>query len=162
MDGRSAIEMNNAAKAVFSPPPGLAVGVDIEDADNLPWIGAPAAEPFYVDNFTDAEIAYCVRQPNPRLSFCALWSAKEAALKCVKEFVGLRLIDIEICLHECGRASARALTASGGESVLNWVISISQAGSTCVAVCVRDEVGGTGRRGNEGESSARIATTGGA
>ena len=41
----------------------LAVGLDFESADNLPSAANPWSEPFYVDNFTRAEIAWCLRQP---------------------------------------------------------------------------------------------------
>ena len=50
------------------------------------------ASPFFVNahlnnvlptrrNFTEAEIAYCLAQPDPRASFTGRWCAKEATIK---------------------------------------------------------------------------------
>ena len=117
-------------------PSRVGVGIDIECADNLPWSGDPWLEPFYRENFTEAEIAYCARQANPRLWFCGLWSAKEAALKCDPALADLRPIEIEIGHTEKGQPELRLAKArpthSGG-----WTLSISQAGQTCVAVCLK-------------------------
>ena len=115
----------------------LAIGLDIESADNLPSAADPWAEPFYVENFTGAEIAWCLRQPDPRLSFCGLWSAKEAVLKCGQEFAGLRPVEIEILHDPRGRPMLRPLRLSQAARTTDWVLSISQAGRMGVAVCVK-------------------------
>jgi phosphopantetheine--protein transferase-like protein len=133
------------------------VGIDIESTDNLPWSGDPWTEPFYVDNFTGPEIAYCVRQPNPRLSLCGLWSAKEAAKKCGHEFARLRPVDIEIQPDEQGRPTVRAVTAGDAACEPNCVLSISHSGTTCVAVCVR----GAGRGGTNGAGPQPAPVIGG-
>src|ERR1035441_2239210 len=101
----------------------LAVGLDIESADNLPASADPWSEPFYVDNFTRAEIAWCLRQPDPHMSFCGLWSAKEAALKCGREFAGLRPIEIEILHDHRGRPMLRLLRPSPSTGAAHWVLS---------------------------------------
>jgi hypothetical protein len=44
----------------------LAIGLDIESADNLPPPGGPWSEPFYVENFTRTEMAWCLHRPDPR------------------------------------------------------------------------------------------------
>ena len=103
-------------KALFRPAAGLrhtlAIGLDFESSDRLPWSGDPRSEPFYVENFTGAEMAWCLRQPDPRLSFCGLWCAKEAALKCGQEFAGLRPIDLEVLHDERGRPRLRLARGS--------------------------------------------------
>jgi phosphopantetheine--protein transferase-like protein len=116
----------------------LAVGLDIESADNLPSAANPWSEPFYVDNFTRAEIAWCLRQPDPPMSFCGLWSAKEAALKCGQEFAGLRPIEIEILRDHRGRAMLRLLLPSPATGTARWLLSISHAGRMAMAVCVKE------------------------
>lgn len=115
----------------------LAVGLDIESADNLPSLGDPWSEPFYVENFTRAEMAWCLRQPDPKMSFCGFWSAKEAALKCGQEFAGLRPIEIEILHDQLGRPVLRPLRAFHVGRASDWVLSISHAGRMGLAVCVR-------------------------
>lgn len=57
------------------------IGIDIEMVDALPTADDLRAHPFYQDNFTPAELAYCIRQRNVRASLCGLWAAKEAILK---------------------------------------------------------------------------------
>ena len=116
----------NRAKSLPGPPSSVGLGIDIESADNLPWSGDPRSEPFYVENFTGAEIAYCVRQADPRLSFCGLWCAKEAAIKCGQDFAGLRPIEIEIHHNETGRPMLQK--AGAAHSVSDGQVSISHAG----------------------------------
>ena len=124
-----------AAEAVLAAN---AIGIDIECCDNLPAVENLRSDPFYVENFTGAEIAYCARQPEPRLSFCGLWSAKEAAIKCGQALAGLRPIEIEILHDDKGRPRLR-LGKEWPQAVANlWRVSISQSGNTCVAVCVME------------------------
>ena len=115
----------------------VALGIDLECADDLPWSGDPWSDPFYVENFGGAEIAWCLRQADPRLSFCGLWSAKEAARKCDPTLAGLRPSEIEIAHDRHGRPGLQTRRAAhqglGGECVL----SISHSGRICVAVCVK-------------------------
>jgi phosphopantetheine--protein transferase-like protein len=124
-----------AAEAVLAAH---AVGIDIECCDSLPVAEDPRLDPFYVENFTGAEIAYCARQPEPKLSFCGLWSAKEAAIKCGHALAGLRPIDIEILHDDKGRPRLR-FGKEGPQAVADlWRVSISQTGNTCVAVCLKE------------------------
>lgn len=119
----------------------LAIGIDIESADNLPSWGDAGSEPFYAENFTRAEIAWCLRQPEPQLAFCGLWSAKEAALKCGQEFASLRPVEIEIVHDERGRPTLQAKSASPQALGGDCVLSISHAGRMGVAVCVKRQQG---------------------
>jgi len=132
-----AIDKTNSNERFSTQPPGLAVGIDVEGPDNLPWSGDPRADPFYVDNFTGAEIAHCTGQSNPRLAFCGLWAAKEAAAKCGNEFAGLRPIDIEI-YHDAGRRPMLRVSRERlSPANLNWVVSISYSRTACMAICFR-------------------------
>jgi phosphopantetheine--protein transferase-like protein len=112
---------------------GTAIGIDIEHDDNLPASTDPWSEAFYTENFTRAEIAYCQRQREPKLSFCGIWSAKEAAVK-TGLFPGARLFDLEIFHDEAGRPKLRN---NGRDHIAReCVVSISHSRSTAVAVCV--------------------------
>ncbi len=110
----------------------LGIGIDIEEVANLPWSGDPWKEAFYTENFTQAETAYATRQPDPRTTLAGLWCAKEAALKCGAEFATLRPAQIEIRHDESGRPQ---LEVDG--SAVACEISISHAGTSAVAVCIR-------------------------
>jgi phosphopantetheine--protein transferase-like protein len=102
------------------------IGIDIEDVASLPEADDYRVHPFYRDNFTPAEISYCVRQGNPRASLCGVWAAKEAILKSGMAGAALsRLIDIEILWDEFGRPG-----------FANCAISISHTGQAAVAVCL--------------------------
>jgi serine O-acetyltransferase len=102
----------------------------------LPEAKDPWSEPFYLENFTRAEIAYCERQADPRSAFCDLWSAKEAAIKCGSEFAGLSPIDIEIEHDASGRPVLRLLKQRDGFPVKDYFLSISHAPGMSMAVCV--------------------------
>lgn len=130
----------DAAPSSALVPISSGLGIDIECADNLPWSGDPWTEAFYVENFTAPEIAHCLRQPDPRLSFCGLWCAKEAALKCGPAFAGLRPIDLEVHHNAIGRPSLRKAGASASAGNLDCAVSISHAGRTCIAICLLPRV----------------------
>jgi hypothetical protein len=44
----------------------LAIDLDIESADKLPPSDDPWSEPLYVENFTRAEMAWCLHRPDAR------------------------------------------------------------------------------------------------
>jgi len=115
-----------------------AVGIDIEHVDDLPKAEDPWSEAFYVEHFTRAEIAYCQRQASPRESFCGLWCAKEAVMKCGEEFLKLRPIEMEIGHDERGRPFLIVLRDGKDEVRSDCVISISHAHGLSVAVCVKN------------------------
>jgi phosphopantetheine--protein transferase-like protein len=111
------------------------IGIDIEHCDNLPAIADPWTEPFYVENFSKAEIAYCQRQPNPRESFCGLWCAKEAVLKCGPGFARLHPRDVEIQHDSAGRPRVALMRDGQPQAQGECEISISHAHGLAVAVC---------------------------
>jgi len=74
-------------------------GVDIESLDAID----PTNTTFLTRNYSEAEIAYCRRAPNPQASFTGKWSAKEAVFKSFKvagRGAGAPLKDIEILNEE--------------------------------------------------------------
>ncbi|WP_158809378.1 holo-ACP synthase [Beijerinckia sp. L45] len=106
--------------------PSTRVGVDIELVDALPHAGDYRDHPFYEDNFTAKEIAYCLRQADVRASFCGTWAAKEAILKSgIIQLTGTNLRAIEISRDPSGRPVHPECS-----------ISISHTPSTAVAVCL--------------------------
>lgn len=125
------------------------IGIDIEHCENLPAATDPWTQPFYVENFTKAEIAYCQRQPNPRESFCGLWCAKEAVRKCGAEFFSVRPLDLEIGHDADGRPFLSVLCNGKQEARRDCAISISHSHGLCVAACVSG-AGGEGAGRQEG------------
>jgi phosphopantetheine--protein transferase-like protein len=102
------------------------IGIDIEEVASLPAADDYREHPFYRDNFSPAEIAYCVRQPDERAAFCGTWAAKEAVLKSGAPGTLSRLGAIEILRDDRGRPTYPGCT-----------LSISHTASTAVAVCLR-------------------------
>jgi phosphopantetheine--protein transferase-like protein len=115
----------------------VAIGIDIEHLENLPAAGDAWGDPFYKENFTAAEMAYCQRQGNPRESFCGIWCAKEAVLKCGGEFAGARPADLEIGHDDSGRPMLRVMRNGKAEGRPDCEISISHSHGLSVAVCVK-------------------------
>ena len=113
------------------------IGLDIESSDNLPAAGDPWSEPFYVENFTSAEIAWCLCQPDHKLAFCGLWCAKEAAIKCDQGFAGLRRSEIEIVRDEANRPKLQSTRTPDPARASSYALSISYSGRMAVAVCLK-------------------------
>jgi phosphopantetheine--protein transferase-like protein len=102
------------------------IGIDIEELDTLPDAEDYREHEFYRDNFSPAEIAYCIQQPAVKTSFCGLWAAKEAVIKsgaASNTFDGLRSIEI-------------ARDGAGRPMHPGCMLSISHSARTAVAVCV--------------------------
>lgn len=57
------------------------IGIDIENISNMPPVNDFRLAEFYTMNFSPAEIAYCILQPDPYASFAGLFAAKEAIIK---------------------------------------------------------------------------------
>jgi phosphopantetheine--protein transferase-like protein len=128
---QSHAEQGVLGKAAEGAP---AIGIDIEHADNLPAEGDAWSEPFYGEHFTAAEIAYCTRQAEPRLSFCGIWAAKEAAIKCGL-FAGARLNEFTVGHDAAGKPDLGSTNSAYARLAGECVISISHSRGTAVAVC---------------------------
>lgn len=131
-DGASApTESPRAAPTIDAPSrfgsgPSMSVGIDIEDIDKLPEAEDYREHPFFRDNFTPTEIAYCIMQPSSRASFCGLWAAKEAILKSgAASTPSARLGTIEI-VHD----------AHGRPRHADCQLSISHTERSAIAVCI--------------------------
>jgi len=101
------------------------IGIDVEDITALPRTDDFRKDTFYTGNFTPAEIAYCILQPDPYASFAGLFSVKEAIVKAD------------------GRLRARAFNTIGithgpeGQPLFQgFQLSISHAGGVAIAVAV--------------------------
>ncbi len=102
------------------------IGIDIEDVENLPVADDYREHPFFQDNFTSAELAYCLRQVNVRASLCGTWAAKEALLKSGRVVADSGFLKkIEITRDAVGRPTFPQCS-----------LSISHTPKTAVAVCV--------------------------
>ena len=51
------------------------VGIDIEQIENFPIVSDYRTDKFYIQNFTEHEIAYCILKSDPRASFAGLFAA---------------------------------------------------------------------------------------
>lgn len=120
----SATGMTTARVSGGDPAPG--VGIDIEEVAALPRALDFRKEAFYTENFTPAEIAYCILQADPYASFAGLFAAKEAIVKAEGRYHGQPFNRLEIS-HS---AEGRPLCPGFG-------LSISHAGAMAVAVAVR-------------------------
>jgi phosphopantetheine--protein transferase-like protein len=114
----------------------FSVGIDVEALEVLPQTDDFWSEPFYQENFSAQEVAHCVRQPNPRLSLCGIWSAKEATIKCYTGQPGLRPSDVTVGHDSEGRPLITQIAGTAAGLLPRFHLSISHAGSLSVAVCV--------------------------
>jgi phosphopantetheinyl transferase (holo-ACP synthase) len=115
----------SASKPVPSSDTGLRVGIDIEHISMLPDAVDYREHEFYRENYTPAEIAYCLQQSDSKTSLCGLWAAKEAVVKALGAPDKHSLRDVEIRHDAHGRPGF-----AGGQ------LSISHSGPVCVAVFI--------------------------
>ncbi|KAF2857556.1 fatty acid synthase subunit alpha [Piedraia hortae CBS 480.64] len=114
-------------------------GVDIESIDAIDIHNGT----FIERNFTEAEISYCRRAPNPQASFTGKWSAKEAVFKSLKvqsRGAGAPLKEIEITNGETGAPTVtlhgEAKAAATKAGVKSTTVSISHSDSQVIAVAI--------------------------
>ncbi|KAI8623872.1 fatty acid synthase subunit alpha [Xylariaceae sp. FL1651] len=115
------------------------VGVDVEDiaAVNID------NDTFVERNFTEKEIAYCRKMPNPQSSFAGRWSAKEAVFKSLgveSKGAGAALKEIEILANEKGAPIVSlhgdAADAAKKAGVKEISVSISHSETQSIAIAV--------------------------
>jgi len=102
------------------------VGIDIEEIAALPRTTDFRKEEFYRMNFTPAEIAYCILQPDPYSSFAGLFAVKEAIVKADESKRNSNFNTLEI-QH----------SPEGKPLYPHYGVSISHAGGMAVAVVAR-------------------------
>ena len=101
------------------------IGIDIEQISSLPKTNDFRIEGFYIDNFSEKEIAYCILQPNVYSSFAGLFAAKEAIVKANNQYQNIKFKDIVITHNAQGKPEFNGVT-----------ISISHTEETAVAVAI--------------------------
>ena len=110
-------------------------GVDVEQVAALPAAADYWADAFYQANFTPAELAYCVRQDDPRPHLAARWCAKEALAKADPAFAGRPFAEVEVVRGD-GGAVRLAAVRGGVRRDLPHAVSLSHTADTAVAVVV--------------------------
>ncbi|KAH0113894.1 fatty acid synthase subunit alpha, partial [Aureobasidium melanogenum] len=117
-------------------------GVDVEsiDAVNI------ENETFLERNFTQQEIDYCRKAPNPQASFTGKWSAKEAVFKSfnvASRGAGAPLKDIEIVNDEGGAPTVvlhgDAKAAAEQKGIKSTTVSISHSDAQVIAVAISSQ-----------------------
>lgn len=116
--------------------PGVSCGVDIELIASLPVAADPWEHEFYRGNFTPAEIAYCLRQPEPTTHLAARWCAKEALRKCDRTFLAVDFREIEVVLDEEGAPRLEHRDGPGPARRLPHSVSLSHTPHAAIAVVV--------------------------
>lgn len=104
----------------------VAIGIDLEDVENFPKTNDFRKHTFYTDNFDPSEISHCIMQPDPYISFCGLFAAKESIVKADNQFQNFKFKDIVI-KHN----------VSGKPEFLDFGISISHTNNIATAVAVK-------------------------
>jgi len=75
-------DMNsNRSIAAGSVNTDTGIGIDMELVSNMPLTNDFREDSFYLLNFSQREIAYCILQANPYASFAGLFALKEAIVK---------------------------------------------------------------------------------
>jgi holo-[acyl-carrier protein] synthase len=103
------------------------IGIDMEEIAVLPRAADLRKEAFYLQNFTAAEMAYCILQADPYASLAGIWAAKEAIAKADASFRPRPFNTIEI-----------GHSAEGRPEFPGFGLSISHSGGMAVAVVVRE------------------------
>ena len=108
-----------------TPTGSAGIGIDIQDIRALPRTDDFRKETFYKMNFTPAEIAYCILQPDPYASFTGLFAAKEAVIKADAQYKKMVFNTIEI-----------GHSMEGAPLVPGFNLSISHSADVAVAVAI--------------------------
>ena len=108
-------------------PTSPGIGVDMEEIANMPVVSDFREDEFYKMNFTPAEMAYCILQPNPYASFAGFFAAKEAIVKADNRFKTIPFNEIFID-H-----------VPGGQPVFaGFNISISHVSQLSIAIAIKN------------------------
>jgi holo-[acyl-carrier protein] synthase len=130
--GSGSASASASASASLEPVDrGVRCGIDVEEIDALPGADDYWEHEFYRLTFTDAEIAYCLAQAEPRQHFAARWAAKEAVRKLAPEYLKVESNDLEVIVQANG-APRMALRGAA----LPIDVSLAHTGAVAVAVAV--------------------------
>lgn len=103
----------------------LKVGIDIEEVGNFNLVTDFREDAFYKQNFSPKEIAWCIMQVTPSVSFAGKFAAKEAIVKAENSFKKLPFNAIEILNNDEGKPY-----------FMGFEISISHTENIAIAVAV--------------------------
>jgi holo-[acyl-carrier protein] synthase len=107
----------------------LAIGIDIQEASELPNVPAFREDEFYRKNFSSREIEYCAQQSSPLLSFAGKFAAKEAIIKADHRLREKPFSEIEILNN-----------AVGVPEFGDFSISISHSQTIAIAIAIRPNI----------------------
>lgn len=82
---------------------------------------------FLQRNYSEAEIGYCQKQPDPAASFAARWAAKEAVFKSMgtrSQGAAAAMKDIEITTNEDGKPSVRLHGEASKAALTKGIVEI--------------------------------------
>lgn len=113
---------------------GLSCGLDVEPIANFPAVPDYWTAEFYTNTFTSLEIAYCVRQLDPRPHFAARWCAKEALKKCDPAYLAEPVLNIQVRHDEQG---APVLQRVNTQQILSYAVSLTHSADLAAAVVIR-------------------------
>ena len=119
-------------------PASIGLGHDIEEVRNLPDAADYRQDPFYRDNFSPAELDYCLDQQDPRPHLAARWCAKEAVKKCSPHLLHVPMASIEVSLLVTGEPTVQILDEAARRSLhdARLLVSLSHTDSFASAVAV--------------------------
>ncbi len=106
------------------------IGIDIQEINELPIVNDFRTDGFYIDNFTEKEISYCILQKNSHASFAGLFAVKEAIIKADNSFINTKFNTIEIKHNEKGKPYYDGFAIS---------ISHNKTSAISAAVCVEEK-----------------------
>jgi phosphopantetheine--protein transferase-like protein len=106
--------------------PASGIGIDIEAVGAMPLVTDFRRDIFYTMNFTPAETAYCILQPDAYASFAGIFAAKEAIVKADNQYRSSSFNALEI-----------EHSPEGIPLFEDFKLSISHAAGLAVAVAVR-------------------------
>ena len=105
---------------------GISGGIDIEDISSFQSVPDYREDDFYRQNFSPAEIAWCILQASPLASFAGKFAAKEAVVKADNRFKSIPFNKIEILNDPDGKPHCKG-----------FEISISHTPTTAIAMAIR-------------------------
>jgi phosphopantetheine--protein transferase-like protein len=114
---------------------GMSCGIDIQDISIFPESSDYWVEPFYTDNFTEEEIAYCATAPFPRKHFASRWCVKESLRKNNPAFLALPFKSIQVKKQRDGSVSVEVYT-HGAWRRINGTCSMSGSEQFAVGMVI--------------------------
>ena len=117
-------------------PPGLGLGMDIQDIASLPVAADYRTHEFYVSHFTPEEIATSLLRPDPRAHLCGLFCAKEAAKKSQAGLLNLRMTDFFITHDSAGRPDLQLVDGHHLKNRFRFLLSITHTAQFAAATCL--------------------------